>query len=313
VSEGPKPHQGVVKPQRIADIAARQGGHVTRTQLYALGLSRRAVEHRLEQGVLIAAHRGVYAVGHLPTNPLDRARGALLAAGPRSALAHQTALAYWQGLKHWPEPLELISANDRRPTNLVVHYSSTLLHRDIRQVDGLRVTSPARTALDLAPRVSAKQRTRIVNDLRHQNRLTVEQLRDIADRNPRHPGARLIKDLIGDSQREPTRSELEDAFLRLLKKYKLPTPQVNVHVAGHRVDAYFPDHELVVELDGRLTHGNDWKPAFELDRARAVDVLLATNLPTIRFTWDQITRRARPTAIKLQAILKARQRLRRGA
>jgi very-short-patch-repair endonuclease len=292
--------------RRIAEIAARQGGHITRAQLYAVGLSRRAVEHRLERGGLIAVHRGVYAVGHLPTNHIDRARGALLAAGPRSALAFDTALAYWQARKVWPKPLELISAGDRRPSGLIVHHCSTLLRRDIREINGLRVTSPARTALDIARRVSAEARTRIVDELRHEHRLKVDQLRDVAARNPRHPGATLIKDLIGDSQREPTRSELENAFLRMLRRHNLPIPEINVHVATHRVDAYFPDHRLVVELDGRVTHGDDWRPTFETDRARAVDVLLATGMPTIRFTWDQVTRRSRQTAPKLATILAAR-------
>ena len=41
---------------------------------------------------------------------------------------------------------------------------------------------------------------------------------------------------------------LEDRFLPLLRKHGLPTPRINVHVAGNRVDAYFPDHALVVEL-----------------------------------------------------------------
>jgi very-short-patch-repair endonuclease len=293
--------------ENVRRLAEAQGGHVTREQLLAVGIPRRTVEDWIRRGRLIRIYRGVYAVGHLPTNPLDRAKGALLATGPRSALAFQTALAHWQGLKVWPEPLELISASDRRPTGLVVHHCTTLLRRDIRLMQGLRITSPARTALDIAPRVKTKRLTRIVNDLRHDNRLTVDQLKDITVRNPRHPGAKLIRDLIGDSQREPTRSELENAFLRLLKKYRLPIPQINVHVAGHRVDAYFPDHQLIVELDGRLTHGNDWRPAFEEDRARVVDVLLATGLPTIRFTWDQITRRQRETATKLGAILDARQ------
>jgi very-short-patch-repair endonuclease len=298
---------------RIAEIAKWQGGHVTAKQLTALGMSRDAIKHRLTVGTLIRVHQGVYAVGHLSTNPLDRAKGALLTTGPRSGLAVTTALAYWRGDRRWPKPLELISASDRRPAGLVVHHCSTLLRRDIRVADGLRITSPARTALDIAPRVTIERLNRIVNDLRHVNRLTVAQLRDIAARNSRHPGTKLIRDLIGESQREPTRSELENAFLRLLKKHRLPTPQINVHVAGHRVDAYFPEHQLVIELDGRLTHGNDWRPAFETDRARTVDVLLATGLPTIRFTWDQITRRQRATAMKLSAILEARECRRRGA
>ena len=200
----------------------------------------------------------------------------------------------------------MVSPLDRRMSGLQIRRSSTLLLRDIRRVQGLRVTSPARTALNLAPRLSHSELTRVVNELRLVNRLQVHQLRDIVARNPRHPGAAHINELIGGSQREPTRSELENAFKRLIKRYRLPTPLVNVHVGGVRVDAYFPDHQLVVELDGKVAHGDDWKTTFEEDRARVVRVMAMTGIPTVRFTHDQTTRRHKQTAAQLKTILDAR-------
>jgi very-short-patch-repair endonuclease len=89
-------------------------------------------------------------------------------------------------------------------------------------------------------------------------------------------------------------------------------PLINVHVGGERVDAYFPNHQLIIELDGGVTHGNDWRPAFENDRRRGVDILLKTGIPTIHFTWDQITRLHEETASKLDQILKARRAARTG-
>ncbi len=184
---------------RIAEIARWQGGHVTTKQLACAGLvSRMAVQHRTTLGQLIRVYHGVYAVGHLPTTPQDRAHGALLAAGARSALASRTALAFWRNDRDWPERLELISPLDRRVAGLIIAEGSTLLKRDIRTVHGLRVTSPARTALDLAAqvakhRVTEHELTRLVNDLRHTNKLKVHQLRDVAQRNPRHhPGAKPL-------------------------------------------------------------------------------------------------------------------------
>lgn len=300
---GRKAHQDVLIAPRIQEIARWQGGHITVAQLQGLGLTRRAIQHRAARGALIRVHHGVYAVGNLPTNPLDKAHGALLATGSRSGLAGRTALALWRSDRTWPEPFELVTARDSRPVGLIVHRCTTLLSRDIRTVQSLRVTSPARTALDLAARVTDNELARIVNDLRHVNRLEVRQLRDVVKRNPRHRGARPLARLIGDTQPEPTRSELENAFLRLIKRYKLPTPLINVHIAGERVDAYFPDQQLVVELDGGVAHAHDWRPAFEDDRRRGVDVLLKAGIPTIRFTSHQIRRLHRETAEKLGQIL----------
>jgi very-short-patch-repair endonuclease len=298
--------------RRIAEVARWQGGHVTTKQLHVIGLSRMAIEHRVTRGELIRVHHGVYAVGHLPTTPKDRAHGALLAAGARSALAGRTALAFWRNDRDWPDELELISARDIRLTNLTVRHSKTLLRGDIRAVQGLRTTSPARTGLDIAALIDTHQMTineltGIVNDLRHVNKLKVHQLREVTKRNPYHPGTKHLREIIGDAQAQPTRSQLENAFRRLIKRHRLPTPLINVHVGGERVDAYFPDHQLVVELDGReVTHADDWRPAFENDRARMVKVMVKTGIPTIRFTWDQITRLHARTAKDLKAILDAR-------
>ena len=311
-SEGLNGRQGTHLAPRIAEIANWQGGHITTKQLTALGMSRDAIKHRVTVGALIRVHHGVYAVGHVPTNPVDRAHGALLAAGDRTGLASRTALALWRADRTWPEPFELISARDVRLSGLTVHRSSTLIQRDIRKVQGLRVTSPARTALDLAPRLTMDELERVVDDMRHVNRLTVPQLRDLTNRNPRHPGTQKLKQLIGDSQKEHTRSELERAFRRLIKRHKLEMPLINVHVGGERVDAYFPNHQLIIELDGGVTHGNDWRPAFENDRRRGVDILLKTGIPTVHFTWDQITRLHGETASKLDQILKARRAARTG-
>jgi hypothetical protein len=305
---------------RIAEIARWQGGHVTTRQLLGLGLSRHAIKHRVTQGALIRVYHGVYAVGHLPTTAKDRAHGALLAAGARGGLAGQTALALWRNDRDWPEHIELISARDIRLAKLTVHHSSTLLRRDIRTVQGLRVTSPARTALDIATlvvadrwaedgdqKITIDELTRIVDDLRHVNKLKVHQLRDVVKRNPRHPGTKHLREIIGDAQAQPTRSELENAFRRLVKRYGLPVPLINVKVGGERVDAYYPDHVLIVEFDGReVTHADDWRRAFENDRARVVKVMAQTGIPTIRFTWNQMTRLHARTAQELRTILKAR-------
>jgi very-short-patch-repair endonuclease len=278
-------------------------------QLHALGLTRMAIEHRATKGALIRVHHGVYAVGHLPTTPKDRARGALLAAGPRAALAGAVALAYWRNDRDWPDELELVSARDVRLQNVKIRRAKSLLARDIRTAQGISVTSPARTALDLAPHHSEKELTRIVNDLRHVNGLKVHQLRDVMSRNPRHPGTKHLRAIVGDAPKQPTRSELENAFRRLIERHKLPTPEINATVGGEIVDAYFPDHALIVELDGReVTHADDWRPAFENDRARAVSVMAKTGIPTIRFTWNQITRLHRQTAMHLRTILDTRLR-----
>ena len=274
-------------PPNVHDFAARQGGHVTREQLLAAGLNPRTIKRQVQGGKLIRVYRGVYAVGHLPSNPMDAAHAALLAGGERCALAGACALVLWGVWRHWPRQLELVTAGDRRPSGLILHQSATLLRRDIRLVQGLRVTSPARTMLDAAERLTATQRSRAVNDLRLRDLLSLDDLADVIARNPTHRGITLLRPELELAQPEPTRSVLEDRFLPLLLRHGLPTPQINVHVCGHRVDAYFEQERLIVELDGWKTHRT--KRRFLEDRRRDFEILAETGIPTVRLPYVDVS------------------------
>jgi very-short-patch-repair endonuclease len=260
---------------------------VTREQLLAAGLNERTIKRWVASGKLIRVYRGVYAVGHVQSNPINAAHAALLAGGDRCALAGGCGLVLWGVWRRWPKPLEIVTAADRRPTGLTVHNSTTLLQRDIRSVQGLRVTSPARTLLDMAPRLSARALTRAINDLRFRDLLTIKALADVVARNPSHRAVRMIQPHLEFAQPEPTRSELEDRFLPILRRHRLPTPQINVHVAGYRVDAYFPDERLIVELDGWKPHRT--KERFLGDRRQDLAILAATGIPTVRLPYEDVS------------------------
>lgn len=277
---------GAKLPPNIHSFAARQGGHVTREQLLTAEVDPRTVKRWVANGKLIRVYRGVYAVGHLQSNPINAAHAALLAGGERCALAGTPALVLWDVWKRWPQQLEIVTAADRRPAGLIVHHSTTLLRRDIRLVQGLRVTSPARTLLDTAERLTPRQLTRAVNDLRFRDLLGIDQLVDVIERNPTHPAVTLLAPHLEFAQPEPTRSWLEDVFLPLLRKHRLPTPQINVDICGYRVDAYFHQQRLIVELDGWKRHRT--KERFVGDRRQDLAILAATGIPTVRLPYEDV-------------------------
>ncbi len=78
----------------IAALAATQDGLVTRADLLALPLTGSAIGGRVAAGRLHIVFRGVYAVGHPPSDRRARLRAALLAVGPRAALSHRTAASH---------------------------------------------------------------------------------------------------------------------------------------------------------------------------------------------------------------------------
>jgi very-short-patch-repair endonuclease len=274
--------------EKLRRHAEKQGGHITREQLLASGVSRRTIDRWLASRRLIRVYRGVYAVGHLQRNPVNAAHAALLAGGPRSGLAGGDALVLWGIWKRWPKRREIVIAGNRRPSGLIAHQSSTVRRADITLVQGLRVTSPARTLLDTAARLTPEQLTRAVNDLRLRNVLSLDALDDVIARNPTHGSVTLLTPHLEFAQPEPTRSRLEDDFLPILRRHNLPIPQINVHIAGHRVDAYFPDHNVVVELDG--WGGHRTKTAFVRDRHQDAEILVKTGIPTVRFPYDDVVK-----------------------
>jgi very-short-patch-repair endonuclease len=71
---------------------------------------------------------------------------------------------------------------------------------------------------------------------------------------------------------------------------------MNTQVADYEVDAYFPEHDLVVELDSWRHHGT--RAAFERDRTRDAD-LHARGIATVRFTYQQIMTRQQWVANRL--------------
>jgi very-short-patch-repair endonuclease len=282
MSEGRIPSDLTVNVHRIASV---QGGHVTRQQLLEV-LDRRTIDRWVARGRLIAVYRGVYAVGHLPTNPIDRAHGALLAAGKRSALSHGCALVLWGVWKRWPQRLEVTIAEDRRPRGLTVHRSATLTRRDVVTLQGVRVTSAARTALDHAATATPKRLKATVDHLRLRHGLRLEHLSELAARNPRHPGTTKLRRLIGEAEPRPSRSGFERQWPRFAERFALPRYETNAIVAGFEVDVLV-DGKVVVELDTFQTHLLN----FESDRDRDAAILAATGIPTIRVTREQFRNR----------------------
>jgi very-short-patch-repair endonuclease len=277
---------------------------VTRKQLLELGVRRRAVEARLEVGLLFRIHRGVYAVGHIPTAPLDRARGALLAVGVDFALCRKSAAAFWGLYTRWAAPIEVIGPRRHRLSTLSAHRCGTLLERDIRIVDGIRVTCPARTLLDIAPRTATKLLHRFHNELRMRKLIDNDQLIDVAIRNPLHPGAPRLLELAGESKGEAKRSPFESDWQRFAARHDLPAHEINVDVAGKTVDVLFTPDRLVVELDGWDKHGTRY--SVEDDRDRDSGILAATGIPTMRITYAGLHRRPAEQVRRINAILSRR-------
>ncbi|MBV8221244.1 MAG: type IV toxin-antitoxin system AbiEi family antitoxin domain-containing protein, partial [Solirubrobacterales bacterium] len=286
----------------IAEVAARQNGNITRQQLYGLGLDDNAIAYRIRVGRLYRVFRGVYSVGTPAITPHQRAAAAVLACRPGAALSHGSAMTLWGYWRQWDTPFEITVVGDRSTGGTRVHRSTTLRRPDITTQLGIRTTTPARTLIDMAPRLKDKALKRTVKNALNSPWLTEDQLAETLARHPTAPGTKRIAELIGRDG-TPERSGWEDEFPAFCASYGLPAPIMGQPFHGYILDALFPAEKVIVELDGWEFHKG--KIAFEDDRERDAEMLTHGHV-TVRMTWDRIHERPRREANRLDAILTSR-------
>ena len=227
---------------------------------------------------------------------------AVLACGPGAVLSHRSAAALWGIDPSWRSPVDVIVPGGSRPAGICAHRSLTLRAADVTVRDGIPVTTPARTVIDLADVLDDGRLARAVNEAQVLGVLSSRGLATaVAGASGRRASGRLRPYV--DRPGAPTRSAFEDAFLAFAERHALPRPEVNQHVAGYLVDVLWRRHRLVAELDGRAFH--DHAQPFERDRERDAD-LLAAGYPVVRITWRRMTRQSDREAERLRAILGAR-------
>ncbi|MFL5943818.1 MAG: hypothetical protein ACJ74C_00050, partial [Gaiellaceae bacterium] len=122
---------------------------VSRAQLFAIGLGKRAIENRIGRGLLHPLHRGVYAVGHRPGTRYAAWMAAVLAGGAGAVLSHRSAAAMWGMRDSWRADIEVTTPRlCRRPG---IHAHRYVLPADEVTIErGIPVTTSARTLFDLA-------------------------------------------------------------------------------------------------------------------------------------------------------------------
>ena len=216
---------------------------------------------------------------------------AVLACGPDTALSHQSAAALWRIVPRWPSAPHVSAPRDRRHPAIHVHRST---HADATTHYGIRVTTPARTLVDLADVLPDRALTRALNEAQVQRLVTPAELTTLLTRYPGRRTSQLTP------ERGATRSHLEDRFTRFLKRHDLPLPERNQQIAGHEVDAVYRAHKLVIELDSRQFHTTP--NAFEQDRDRDADLLRA-GFSTLRITDHRLKRHQAKEAQRLREIL----------
>jgi hypothetical protein len=279
---------------RVAAVAARQWGIVDVSELRACGLSGEAISWRVETGRIFPLHRGVYAVGH-PNVPLaGRFLAAVKACGAGAVLSHYAAAVWWALLPWFERFPEITTPRPRSHPGIRTHRSD---HVERVVHNGIPVTPPARTLVDLASMLPYERLRRAVNEALNQRLVTPGQLVTTD-----HRGAKTLRRILATAA--PTRNDFEDVVLALLDG--LPRPLVNVPltVAGRTYvpDYRWPEHHLILEADGGATHGHLLARADDAERQALLE---AHGERVVRVSWTQATQRPRETRERIVRALRA--------
>jgi very-short-patch-repair endonuclease len=153
--------------------------------------------------------------------------------------------------------------------------------------DGIPVTTPIQTLVDLAGELDDRRLERAVNEADRLGLVDPETLLRALDSIPARRGIARLRALLGARVFRLTDSELERRFLRLVRKAQLPVPETGTRLNGFVVDFYWPSFGLVVETDGLRYHRTPAQQARDRERDQAHT---AAGLTQLRFTHAQVVR-----------------------
>lgn len=235
---------------------------MTSAELAEDGFSDEEIAHRHAIGVLHRIHHGVHVVGRPELSFEGWCLAATLACGPGSAVSHGPA-GRLHGFRRWWGPIHVSGPRSLEGrSGVVVHRPRRLLPADVMLVDGIPVTSVARTLLDLSVTDSVDRVGGWINEAGIQRVFDRREAWSVCERYPHHPGRRRFEAALA-LEFAPTRSGLEVAFLPIIRRAGLPPALVNSEQwSGERmeeVDFCWPELRLIVEVDGDRYHASRWR------------------------------------------------------
>jgi predicted transcriptional regulator of viral defense system len=231
------------RPASVWALAAAQHGVVARRQLIGLGLSARAIEHRQAIGRLHRIERGIYAVGRPELSRRGRWMAAVLSCGSKAALSHRSAAALWGFAGERPGRIDISVPfpSPRRRPGIQVHRRPGLSPADVTVEDGIALTRPVLTFIDLARHLETWDLERAINEADRLDVIDPESLLHALDEYTARPGVGALRKLLVSQVFRLTDSELERRFLRLVGQARAPLPETGVRLNGFKVDFFWPE------------------------------------------------------------------------
>ena len=287
--DGPEARESTTRlwVAELIALAEAQFGVVARWQLVDRGIPESQIDEWVKSKRLHVWHRGVYSVGHRVLGVLGRRLAAVLACGDEAGLFAQTAGDFLSVRPNASGTVHVWVPNQqgRKVDGVRPHRDTDVLPEDFVVVDGIRTASAMRVLVDMAQRWNVETLEKAFGKTELNRQFDLRSLNAIIARRPKRPGIRNLRHVMEIYEGPvPDMTALELRGLELVRKAGLPMPLVQPHVGPHRVDFYWPDRLLIMEMDSIRWHLAVQR--WQNDQDRTNDHL-ADGIATTRVSWER--------------------------
>jgi very-short-patch-repair endonuclease len=294
--------------QAMWALAARQDNVFSLDQAIAAGADKDLRSRRIKARRWIPVGARAYHPAGTSLPWRGRLRAAVWDAGPNALVSHAAAAQVyrWPGFNENLVEVLVPKSLDHVCKIAHVHESRRFELVNQRRMWDIPVVAPADTLVHLAPRLMFKRLQWLTDELLLGKKLDFRATKTAFGRlAPGCHGMRGLRAVLSDHEAGPgiPESMLERLFVDFAERYRLPPFVRQVNLPGRsqwpgRVDFFWPDVRLIVELDGRRWHArfND----FDRDHQRDLH-FLGLGYPTARITWAMLTEDADTVAADLLA------------
>lgn len=241
----------------------------TAAQAKSLGIPTKRLRAALNRGQVKRLGRGIYAPRELEATFELRVMALAMTLPPHQVVCDRTA-AWIHGIDTFTygelggtRAVETVARRGRKPSRRpgVDGRTRDLDDRDIMTIDGITVTTPLRTALDLGALLHRRDAMAALDAFCRIHGLTRSQMLEEVRRFKGRRGVVQLRDLI--QYVDPRAESARESWTRIaIIDAGLPVPDLQhwIIIGGvptYRLDLAYPHLRIAVEYDGFVAHDRD--------------------------------------------------------
>lgn len=263
------------------------------------------VDYQLDQGRWLRLRQGIYCTKSGYESVRDgKSRHRFMVAAAQQCLRDDGVASMWSAALLHGLPVPYKREQDvsiTQQTGRGRHYPDLRVRvaglppEDVTEVDGIPVTTVARTVVDLARRLPFIDAVVVADASLYLRSTTKDELLAVLGRCRRWPGIGRAREVVAFAN-GGAESPLESrSRVRLVRELGLPPPELNVLIPDAdgrpvaRVDMLWREYRTIGEADGAVKYGEDEPASLFLEKVRE-DTLRDLRYEVVRWTWWDVER-----------------------